>query len=95
MHICACYTSHPDVCASLRPPSSQVLLLAGSYLLATECLDVMQHVGAIDDLNSTEKLFLVLPVAVLDAIFILWIFTALSKTLALLQVKQGEGRRRG
>ena len=51
----------------------------------------MQHVGAIDDLNSTEKLFLVLPVAVLDAIFILWIFTALSKTLALLQVREGEG----
>ena len=27
----------------------------------------------------------VLPVAVLDAVFILWIFTALSKTLAQLQ----------
>jgi hypothetical protein len=30
---------------------------------------------------------LVLPVAVLDAVFILWIFTALSKTLAQLQAR--------
>ena len=30
----------------------------------------------------------VLPVAVLDAVFILWIFTALSKTLAQLQQRR-------
>eukprot|EP00271_Cylindrocystis_brebissonii_P009131 TRINITY_DN23798_c0_g1_i1.p1 TRINITY_DN23798_c0_g1~~TRINITY_DN23798_c0_g1_i1.p1 ORF type:complete len:527 (-),score=95.10 TRINITY_DN23798_c0_g1_i1:937-2517(-) len=65
-----------------------VLALGGVYFLATESLDIMQHVGAIDDLSSSERVLLVLPVAVLDAVFILWIFTALSKTLALLQVKK-------
>lgn len=68
--------------------SGKVLLLGGTYFVATECLDVMQHVGAIDDLSSSERVILVLPVAVLDAIFILWIFTSLSKTLALLQAKR-------
>ncbi|CAI6011774.1 unnamed protein product [Closterium sp. NIES-65] len=58
------------------------------YFCAVELLDVMQNVGAIDDLNSSERLFLVLPVAVLDAIFILWIFSSLSKTLSLLQDKR-------
>ncbi|CAI5975723.1 unnamed protein product [Closterium sp. NIES-65] len=53
-----------------------------AYLVAAEGLDVMQNVGAIDDLSSGERVILVLPVAVLDAAFILWIFTALSKTLA-------------
>ena len=66
--------------------TNKVLLLGGAYLLAAEALDLINNVGAIDDLNKVERIVLVLPVAVMDAIFILWIFTALSKTLALLQV---------
>ncbi|GJP85559.1 hypothetical protein CLOP_g15641, partial [Closterium sp. NIES-67] len=65
--------------------SGKVLALGGAYLVAAEGLDVMQNVGAIDDLSSGERVILVLPVAVLDAAFILWIFTALSKTLSQLQ----------
>ncbi|CAI5461962.1 unnamed protein product [Closterium sp. Yama58-4] len=68
--------------------SGKVVALGAAYLLAAEGLDVMQNVGAIDDLSSGERVILVLPVAVLDAAFILWIFTALSKTLALLQAKR-------
>eukprot|EP00270_Netrium_digitus_P002467 TRINITY_DN12799_c0_g1_i1.p1 TRINITY_DN12799_c0_g1~~TRINITY_DN12799_c0_g1_i1.p1 ORF type:complete len:534 (+),score=153.32 TRINITY_DN12799_c0_g1_i1:163-1764(+) len=68
--------------------SGKVLLLGGAYFLATESLEVMQNVGAIDDLSSSERVILVLPVAILDAIIILWIFTSLSKTLALLQAKR-------
>lgn len=68
--------------------TSKVILLGATYFLATGSLDVMQNVGAIDDLSSSERVILVLPVAVLDAIFILWIFSALSKTLVLLQVKK-------
>eukprot|EP00475_Leptophrys_vorax_P027983 TRINITY_DN4013_c0_g2_i1.p2 TRINITY_DN4013_c0_g2~~TRINITY_DN4013_c0_g2_i1.p2 ORF type:complete len:337 (+),score=12.61 TRINITY_DN4013_c0_g2_i1:138-1013(+) len=68
--------------------SGKVMALGGAYLLAAECLDVMQNVGAVDDLSSGEKVALVLPVAVLDAVFILWIFTALSKTLSQLQAKR-------
>ncbi|CAI7739275.1 unnamed protein product [Closterium sp. NIES-53] len=68
--------------------SGKVVALGVGYFAAVELLDVMQNVGAIDDLTSSERLFLVLPVAVLDAIFILWIFSALSKTLAQLQAKR-------
>ncbi|GJP36064.1 hypothetical protein CLOM_g20597 [Closterium sp. NIES-68] len=68
--------------------SGKVIALGVGYFAAVELLDVMQNVGAIDDLTSSERLFLVLPVAVLDAIFILWIFSALSKTLAQLQAKR-------
>lgn len=67
--------------------TSKVLTLGAAYFVATCSLDVMQNVGTIDDLTSSARLFLVLPVAVLDAIFILWIFTSLSKTLAQLQVR--------
>ncbi|CAL5324713.1 unnamed protein product [Camellia sinensis] len=43
------------------------------------------NVGAISDLSGKARLFLVLPVALLDAFFILWIFTSLSATLNKLQ----------
>lgn len=68
--------------------SGRVLSLGAAYFLASECLDVLQNVGAVDDLSSGEKVVLVLPVAVLDAVFILWIFTALARTLAQLQSKR-------
>lgn len=68
--------------------TSKVLMLGAAYFVATCSLDVMQNVGTIDDLTSSARIFLVLPVAVLDAIFILWIFTSLSKTLAQLQVRR-------
>jgi hypothetical protein len=65
--------------------TKKVVSLSAAYFIATATLDVMTNVGAIDDLTSSARIFLVLPVAVLDAVFILWIFTALSKTLAQLQ----------
>ena len=66
--------------------TSKVIILGATYFLASEVLDVFEHVGTIDDLSGKARLFLVLPVAVLDAFFILWIFTSLSKTLDKLQV---------
>ncbi|KAJ7298235.1 hypothetical protein O6H91_Y008700 [Diphasiastrum complanatum] len=68
--------------------TSKVLLLGGIYFLASESLDVVEHVGRIDEVASRTRLLLLLPVAILDAIFILWIFTSLSKTLEKLQVKR-------
>jgi len=65
-----------------------VVSLSAAYFVATSTLDVMTNVGTIDDLTSSARIFLVLPVAVLDAVFILWIFTALSKTLAQLQARR-------
>eukprot|EP00245_Coleochaete_scutata_P015196 TRINITY_DN6678_c0_g1_i1.p1 TRINITY_DN6678_c0_g1~~TRINITY_DN6678_c0_g1_i1.p1 ORF type:complete len:547 (-),score=115.02 TRINITY_DN6678_c0_g1_i1:697-2337(-) len=68
--------------------STKVVILGVTYFIATEALDVVQNVGNIDDLNGSEKIFLVLPVAILDAVFILWIFTSLSKTLSQVQVRR-------
>ena len=66
----------------------QIIALAASYFIAVTALDVVTNVGTIDDLTSTARIVLVLPVAILDAVFILWVFTSLSKTLAQLQARR-------
>lgn len=66
--------------------TSRVLLLGLIYFVATEALELVEHLGNINDFSGKTKLFLVLPVAFLDAWFILWIFSSLSKTLEKLQV---------
>ena len=54
--------------------------------LAFEVLELVENVGAVSDLSGKAKLFLVLPVAFLDAFIIIWIFKSLSATLSKLQV---------
>jgi hypothetical protein len=61
-------------------------MLGGTFFVASEVLELVEHVGAVSDLFGKAKLFLVLPAAVLDVFFILWIFTSLSATLNKLQV---------
>eukprot|EP00249_Psilotum_nudum_P019884 c27458_g1_i2 orf=544-2130(-) len=68
--------------------TSKVIFLGATYFIASELLDVVENVGAINDLSGKAKLFLVLPVAILDAFFIIWIFTSLSKTLEKLQARR-------
>ncbi|KAK8582635.1 hypothetical protein V6N13_069407 [Hibiscus sabdariffa] len=68
--------------------TSKVLLIGGTYFLASELLDITEYVGTINDISGRARLFLVLPDAFLDAFLILWIFTSLSKTLEQLQVKR-------
>ena len=68
--------------------TQQVLSLTAAYAVATAALDIMTNVGTVDDLDSGLRVILVLPVAVLDAVFILWIFTSLSRTLAQLQARR-------
>ena len=63
------------------------MALGITYFVAVSALDITTNVGTIDDLTSTARIALVLPVAILDAIFILWVFTSLSKTLSQLQVR--------
>ncbi|KAF7814011.1 transmembrane protein 87A [Senna tora] len=65
--------------------TSKVVMLGSTFFLASEVLELIENVGAISDLSGKARLFLVLPVAVLDAFFILWIFTSLSATLNKLQ----------
>ncbi|XP_047341979.1 transmembrane protein 87A-like [Impatiens glandulifera] len=65
--------------------TSKVLMLGGTFFLASEVLELVENVGAISDLSGKARLFLVLPVAILDAFFIIWIFKSLSATLNKLQ----------
>lgn len=71
---------------NLGAVSSKVLLLGLIYFVASEALELVEHLGNINDFSGKVELFLVLPVALLDACFILWIFSSLSKTLEKLQV---------
>lgn len=68
--------------------TSKVILLGLIYFIATEALELVEHLGNINDFSGKTKLFLVLPVAFLDACFILWIFSSLSKTLEKLQMRR-------
>ena len=66
--------------------TSKVIMLGATFFLAFEVLELVENVGTISDLSGKARLFLVLPVALLDAFFILWIFNSLSATLNKLQV---------
>lgn len=66
--------------------TSRVLLLGLVYFVASEALELVEHLGNINDFSGKTKLVLVLPVVFLDTCFILWIFSSLSKTLEKLQV---------
>jgi hypothetical protein len=50
-------------------------MLGGTFFVASEVLELVEHVGAVSDLSGKAKLFLVLPALVLDGFFFLWIFT--------------------
>uniref|UniRef100_A0A7C9DQL9 GOST seven transmembrane domain-containing protein n=1 Tax=Opuntia streptacantha TaxID=393608 RepID=A0A7C9DQL9_OPUST len=68
--------------------TSKVLLLGVLFFMATQALELVQHLGNINDLNGKVQLFFVLPVVLLDAVFIFWIFSSLSKTLEKLQIRK-------
>uniref|UniRef100_A0A0V0ID52 Putative transmembrane protein 87A-like n=1 Tax=Solanum chacoense TaxID=4108 RepID=A0A0V0ID52_SOLCH len=68
--------------------TSKVLLLGGTFFLASEVLELVENVGTVSDFSGKARLFFVLPVAILDAFFILWIFNSLSATLNKLQAKK-------
>lgn len=68
--------------------TSKVLVLGVVYFLASEALELVENLGNINDFSGKNKLYLVLPVAFLDAWFILWIFSSLSKTLEKLQMRR-------
>ncbi|XP_062156743.1 uncharacterized protein LOC133864425 [Alnus glutinosa] len=68
--------------------TSKVIMLGVTFFVASEVLELAENVGAISDISGKARLFLTLPVAVLDAFFILWIFTSLSATLNKLQARR-------
>lgn len=66
----------------------KVFLLGLLYFVAAEALELVEHLGNINDFSGKTKLVLVLPVVFLDSSFILWIFSSLSKTLEKLQIRR-------
>ncbi|KAL5741175.1 hypothetical protein ACOSP7_027907 [Xanthoceras sorbifolium] len=66
----------------------RVLLIGLVYLVASEGLELFENLGNVNDFSGKAKLFFVLPVALLDAVIILWIFSSLSKTLEKLQMRK-------
>ncbi|MCE3049268.1 hypothetical protein HAX54_044489 [Datura stramonium] len=68
--------------------ANMVLLLGVVYFLASEALELVEHLGNINDFSGKARIFLVLPVALLDSCFIVWIFSSLSKTLEKLQIRR-------
>lgn len=68
--------------------TSKVLLFGATYFLASEALELYEHLGNINDFSGKTKLVLVLPVVLLDTCFILWIFSSLSNTLEKLQIRR-------
>ncbi|CAN8284446.1 unnamed protein product [Cochlearia groenlandica] len=68
--------------------TSRVVLLGVIYFVATEALELVEHLGNINDFSGQTMIFLVIPVALLDACFILWIFSSLARTLEKLQIKR-------
>ncbi|XP_073295865.1 uncharacterized protein [Primulina huaijiensis] len=68
--------------------TSKVLLLGGTFFVASEVLELIENVGAVSDHSGKAILFFILPVAILDAFFILWVFTSLSSTLNKLQARR-------
>ncbi|KAK4403463.1 Transmembrane protein 87B [Sesamum angolense] len=68
--------------------TSKVIFLGVVYFVASEALELVEHLGNINDFTGKTRLVLVLPVALLDACFILWIFSSLSKTLEKLQIRR-------
>ncbi|XP_010938027.1 uncharacterized protein [Elaeis guineensis] len=66
----------------------KVVFLGIIYFVASEALELVEHLGNINDFAGKATLFLVLPVVLLDATFIVWIFSSLSKTLEKLQLRR-------
>lgn len=68
--------------------TSKIVMLGVTFFLASEVLELVENVGAVSDLSGKARLFLSMPVALLDAFFILWIFTSLSSTFKKLQARR-------
>ena len=60
-------------------------MLTAAYLAATLLLDMLSHIGNIDDISDFGRVTVILPVAALDGVMILWIFASLTKIITQLE----------
>jgi len=72
--------------------SARVAFLGAAFFAAAEALEVCENVGTVSDHSPSpaRRLFLVLPAAALNTVFVYWIFSSLSKTLNKLKVSSTE-----
>ncbi|KAF0908140.1 hypothetical protein E2562_022954 [Oryza meyeriana var. granulata] len=68
--------------------SAKVAGLGAAFLAAAEMLEVGENVGIVSDHSPARRLFFILPVAVLNTVFIYWIFSSLSRTLGKLKARR-------
>ena len=66
--------------------------LCAVYMLASSALGGLTSVGQVSDLTGGARALLGLPVAALDAVFVLWIFSSLSKTLATVAARRATAK---
>uniref|UniRef100_J3MMY1 GOST seven transmembrane domain-containing protein n=1 Tax=Oryza brachyantha TaxID=4533 RepID=J3MMY1_ORYBR len=74
--------------AMARQGGARVAGLGAAYLAAAEVLEVGENVGIVSDHSPARRLFFILPVAVLNTVFIYWIFSSLSRTLTKLKARR-------
>ncbi|XP_062188613.1 uncharacterized protein LOC133891918 [Phragmites australis] len=81
---------HGVVRPTLSGLSSRVAGLGAAFFAAAEALEVGENVGTVSDHSpsSAKRMFLVLPVAALNTVFVYWIFSSMSKTLNKLKAKR-------
>ncbi|KAG8079746.1 hypothetical protein GUJ93_ZPchr0007g5375 [Zizania palustris] len=78
----------------LRPAlggaSAKVAGLGAAFLASSEALEVSENVGIVSDHSPARmtRLFFILPAAILNTVFIYWIFSSLSRTLAKLKARR-------
>ncbi|CAN6206074.1 unnamed protein product [Urochloa humidicola] len=71
--------------------SARVAGLGAAFFAAAEALEVSENVGAVSDHSPSppaRRMLLVIPVAALNAVFVCWIFSSLSKTLHKLKARR-------
>ncbi|QDZ20708.1 transmembrane receptor protein [Chloropicon primus] len=70
---------------TLGQDKRKILLLTAAYLGATILLDTLSNVGTIDDISDFGRITILLPVAALDGVIIVWVFSSLTKIINKLQ----------
>ncbi|CAL5071795.1 unnamed protein product [Urochloa decumbens] len=70
--------------------SARVAGLGAAFFAAAEALEVSENVGAVSDHSPSpaRRMLLVIPVAAMNAVFVCWIFSSLSKTLHKLKARR-------
>lgn len=80
------------VTPSLGAAKGKLAALCGTYMVAATALGSLTAVGQVDDLTGGARALLGLPVAALDAVCVLWMFSSLSKTLATVAARRAAAK---